>query len=286
MTDKISLSTVEEFMTGYTPVYKALYPLFLARSQAYSEIVGTVDFKRVDTVGDIRAKHITPKDTEMRQIAVGESKKTFKKYFLANQFIQSTLQDQSGIDEVVAKVLEEHQKQADELLLFGDGTSAGTVINNGLYWSSDANYVLKSSVEVDTTNDPLLDLYAKVISTYREADQLSGQKAIIFYGDTVLAKASSLFAAQPVSFKATLQAALPGVTLIDMPSEVTPVGAAGWIVVNLDQVRLSYSSLPQLKAQGVNEEKMYTWHNFLMGSMMLEVNSSKGIIRQPATFEA
>jgi hypothetical protein len=38
------------------------------------------------------------------------------------------------------------------------------------------------------------------------------------------------------------------------------------MIVNLDQVKLHYTALPKLKAQGVNEEKMYSWHNFIMGS--------------------
>jgi hypothetical protein len=75
-------------------------------------------------------------------------------------------------------------------------------------------------------------------------------------------------------------------SIVEMPADVTPSGTNGWIIVNLDQVKLHYTVLPQLKAQGINEEKMYSWHNFLMGSMMLEVLASKAIVRQPVTFEA
>ena len=71
-----------------------------------------------------------------------------------------------------------------------------------------------------------------------------------------------------------------------MPTAVTPAGVQGWIVVNLDQIKFHYTVLPNLKAQGVNDEKMYTWHNFLMGSCMVEVLAENGIIHQPATFEA
>src|SRR5690348_7660012 len=71
-TNKIVLRSVEEFMSDYVPIYQPMYPLFLGKSQAYSEQTGKLEFRRVQTVGDIRAKHITPKDTEMRQIAVME----------------------------------------------------------------------------------------------------------------------------------------------------------------------------------------------------------------------
>lgn len=286
-TGKVSLRSVEEFMSGYQPIYQPLYPLFLGKSQAYSEQVGTIDFKRVDTVGDIRAKHVTPKDTEMRQIAVGEAKKTFKKYFLANQFRLSALQDRQGVEDVVAQVLDEHQKQADELFLLGEGTSASTMINNGLFWSDDSNYVLKSSAAVaaGTATDHLADLHSKIVAQKAEADAVAGRKALIVYGSTAIGKINSLYSTAPVPFKRALAEVLgPNYSLVEMPSAITPSSTNGWIIANLDQTKLNYCALPSLKAQGVNDEKMYAWFNFLMGSMQLEVLSSGGIIRQPVTF--
>ncbi len=97
MTNQIVLRSVEQFMSDYTPIYQPIYPLALTgKAQQYERQVGKLDFRRVQTVGDIRAKHITPKDSEMQQIAVMEGKKTFKKYFLANQFVRSDLQDSQG----------------------------------------------------------------------------------------------------------------------------------------------------------------------------------------------
>jgi hypothetical protein len=286
MTNKVELRTIEEFMMDYVPVYQPIYPLFLGKSQAYSEEVGKLDFKRVQTIGDIRAKHLTPKDTEMRQIGVNEAKKTFKKYFLANQFTISALQDQRGVEEVVAQVLDEHQKQADELLLLGEGTSASTMINNGLFWSNDTNYVLENSAEIDTDADPLIDMHSKVIANAKDANDVAGRKVIMFYGSDVLSKFNGVYASQPVPFKRVLAEVLgPNYTLLEMPSAVTPSTTNGWIIANLDQVKLHYTALPSLKDQGVNSEKMYAWFNFLMGSMMLEVLAQGGIIRQPVTFE-
>jgi hypothetical protein len=287
MTNKVALKSVEEFMADYMPVYQPLFALFLGKSQAYSEEVGTIDFKRVDTVGDIRAKHITPKDTEIKQISVAEGKKTFKKYFLANQFIQSLLQDPRGNQDVIAQVLDEHNKQADDMLLLGEGTSAGTVVNNGLFWSGDANYLLESSVEVaaGTAADHLKDMHTKIMASAAKADDIAGRKVLIVYGSTACAKFDSLYANTDAPFKKVLGEVLgENYTLVKLPSAVTPSGANGWIIANLDQIKLHYVVLPQLKAQGTNEEKMYSWHNFLLGSMMLEVLQYKAVIRQPVTF--
>lgn len=286
-TNKVALQTVEQFMEGYTPIYMPLFALFLGKSKAYAEQVGQLDFKRVDTVGDIRAKVITPKDNEIKQISVGEGKKSFKKYFLANQFTQSNLQDPTGINDVIAQVLEENNKLGDDLLLLGGGSSVGTVVNNGLFWSADANYKLEDSVEVaaGTAADHLKDMHTKIMTSVAKADAIAGRKLIIIYGTTACAKYDSLYANTDAPFKKVLAEVLGAeYTVIKLPAAVTPASVNGWIVVNLDQVELHYTTVPKLDDQGVNAEMKYTWHNFLVGSMMLEVRVLNAIVRQPVTF--
>jgi hypothetical protein len=283
-TGKIALRTVEEFMSDYTPIYQPIYPLFLGKSQQYSAEAGVLNFRRVEAVGDIRTKHITPKDTEIKQIAVMEGKKAFKKYFLANQFTLSQVQDRQGIEEVVAQVLDEHQLQMDELFLLGEGTNAGNVINNGLFHSADANYSLESSTTIAGGDGRLLDFHAKVVGSAEEADQVAGRKIVMFYGTSILPLFNSLYAGPATPFKKVLAEVLgPNFSLVQMPKAATPAGANGWIVANLDQTKLHYSALPQLLDQGHNAEKMYYWHNFMMGSTMLEVLAKDGIVHQPAT---
>lgn len=284
-TNKIVLRTVEEFMSDYVPIYQPIYPLFLgAKSQQYAAETGRMDFRRVQTVGDIRAKHITPKDTEIRQIGIMEGKKPYKKYFLANQFTNSDFQDRQGLEEVVTQVLDEHQLQMDELFLFGEGTSNSTMINNGLFYSDDANYTLENSVAIASGDTRLYDLHAKVITTAEKARAVAGQKIIIFYGDSVLPLYNSLYNTAAKAFKTALQEVLgEGFRTLQMPTACTPSGANGWLVANLDQVKAHYTLLPQLLNQGQNEEKMYYWFNFAMGSTMLEVLAKNAVIRQPAT---
>lgn len=288
MTNKIALRTREEFMADFKPVYAPIFPMFLGKSQQWEAEVGKLDFKRADSIGDIRLKHITPKDTEMKQVLTKEGSKTFKKYFLAKQFRQSSWQDAKGNEDIIGQVLDENNKLADDLLLLGEGTSASTMINNGLFWSADANYDLENSVEVAiASSSHLVDLHAKVITAKLAADLIAGRKVVIFYGSTMLPKVNSLYATSTVPFKSALSQVLgANYSVMDLPADVTPSGANGFMVVNLDQVMLHYTLIPQLLAQGVNDEAMYTWHNFAMGSMMLEVLADNAIIRQPTTFGA
>lgn len=287
MTNKLELRSIEQFMADYQPVYQPLYPLFLGNSVSYAEQVGDVKFKRLEAVGDIRQKHYTPKDTEIKQIGVKESSKTFKKYFLANQFTQSALQEQGRVEDIVRQVLDEHQKQADDLFLLGEGTSDGTVVNNGLFYSGDSNHTTESSVEIAAGSDHLIDFHKRVMANVSDADDISGRKVIIFYGTEVLSYFDANYASQPVPFKRTLKEAVgENYSFAKMPKAVTPAGVNGWIIANLDQTKLHYSALPSLKAQGVNDEKMYAWFNFMMGSMMLEVIANGAVLRQPATIGA
>lgn len=282
-TNKIALRTADQFMADYVPVYSPLYPLFMGKSLAHEIEVGKQEFRRVDAVGDIRQKRITPKDTEIKQIAVMEAKKTFKKYFLANQFIQSTFQSREGIEEVQKQVLDEHQIQMDELFLLGEGSSASTMLNNGLFWSNDPNYSLQGSTAIAASDARLPDLHAKIVASAEIARAVAGQKVVILYGTDILPLFNSLYVGAGRAFRAVIQEALPDHSFIQMPAACTPSGASGWIVANLDQCKLHYTALPQLKSNGVNEEKEYVWSNFLMGSVMLEVMAKYGVVRQPAT---
>ncbi len=283
-TGKIVLRTTEEFMSDYTPVYTPIYAIFLGgKARQYDAEVGSVNFKRAEAIGDIRANRITPKDTEIKQINVTDSLKAYKKYFFANQYIISDLQDQEGAEDVVAQVLDEHHVQADELLMTGDGTANNNVINNGLFYSGDSNYLLETSYEVPTT-DRLVALHTKVVASASKANQIAGRKVVFFYGDAILPLFGSIYSQSSRSFRAVLQEVLgPNYTLVELPATAVPDGSSGWIIANLDQVQLHYSVLPQLFRQGENAEHMYYWFNFLMGSMMLEVQVKNAIIRQPIT---
>lgn len=292
MTNKIAMRTVEQFLTDYKPNYSPIMTLFMGNAVQYAADVGKVDFKRATAMGDIRSKMLGPKDTEIHQIASNEGTKSFKKYFFGSQYVQSELQDTQGYEDVVAQVLDEHNKQNDELLMLGEGTSntpgATAPINNGLYWSLDPNYVLKASAEVAKATDGthLADLYAKVSALLQESNDVDGQKLVIFYGATTLAKYNGLFAANSTAFAKVIADANPGVSFARLPTSITPAGASGVMIINLAQTKLHYIMLPGVHSQGTNEEKMYAWTNFLMGSSMLEVTALGGVIRQPLTYAA
>lgn len=284
-TNKIVLRSSDEVMADYQPTYQPFWPILLGKSQSYPEEVGKINFKRLEAVGNIRNQHYNPKDTHIHQISVVEKLKVFKKYFLASQFVQSSLQDRSQNEDVVRQVLDENNKLMDDLVLLGEGTSASDVVNNGLFWSADPNYLLESSTELASTDGHLPALHASVVAEKIKADTVAGQKVVVFYGSTMLSKVCGIYASSSTPFKQALQAAIGGnYSLAELPAEVTPSGANGFMILTLDQIKLHYTTPPKLADQGVDARNMEVWHNFLMGSAMVEVLAYKGVIRQPHTF--
>lgn len=286
MTNLIALRSLEEFKSDYTPGYNPLLPLFMAIAVKYTMEVGNAKFTRLEAIGDLEGKIITPKDTEMHQISAKEGAKNFLKYFFASQYIQSQLQSTRGYENVVAQVLDAQFKQADKLFMSGGATAMNQANTNaGLFYSNDTNYTLEVSVAIPSTGGHLPGIYNLVATALAKANELDGEKIVLFYGSTMTGKIDGLMGDNFSPFLKVLQDGLPGVTFAKVPGSIVPDGGGnGFIVINMSQVSLHYTILPDVVAQGINEEKMYAWTNFLLGSMMLEVKAKDGIIRQPTTF--
>jgi hypothetical protein len=284
MTNLIVVKEVDQFMADYVPVYQPIYGLFLGKAKQYSSTVGSVVNRRLTAVGDIRAKHVLPKDTDLAQFSAVEKTKSYKKYFLSNQFVNSELQDSEGVDQVAVQVLDEHQKQMDDLLFLGEGTAANNVINNGLFWSGDSNYTLEtSSGLVNASDNHLSAMHTAIVASAAKANKIAGRKVLFIYGSGAKSRYNSLYSTS-MPFKEALAKVLgANWSVVEVPDDVAITGN-GWIAVNLDQVMFHYSLLPQLKKQGVNDEKGYSWHKFMLSSCMLEVLAMYAIVRQPVTF--
>ena len=277
MTNKIVFRSVEEFMTGFTPRYTSLMALFLGGAKQHEAAVGEAKYSQISAMGDIRNRVVTPKDTELHQIGAGPSSKSFKKYFLGSQYIQSNLQDRQGYEDVVSEALDEHNKHNDEIFLSGDGQ------NNGLLVSSDANFTARSSAAMADLDA----LYNKIVEQALIANEIEGQKVLLYFGDTMSTKFNSLFGDNKVPFSEAVGSAeaLKDYDFIKVPTAVVPgTLTSGFAIVNMGKIQVHYMILPEVNNQGTNEEKNYAWTNFLQGSSMVDVKTKDAIILQPLTF--
>jgi len=280
-TNLIRSKQAEEFMSGYTPTYNPMYPIFTGKnSQEYALEVAQRTFKRLEAMGDIRNRRLLAKDTEIKRFNAAETSKVFKAYVNASQFVRSTLQGDEGISDVFAQALEEHQKAQDEILLYGDGTSPSDVVNNALFYSADSNYLLSSTASIASAGR-LLNFHQAVVSAARE-QSVSGDRSIIFYGSTVLGWLDSLHEDGGGAVVEQLNAVLGNeFGFLRMPKGLEPNGTNGIIIVNHSQIKTHFVAEPQMLSQGVDEKNMEAWANFIQGSMMVEVLSYKGINRVP-----
>lgn len=278
MTNKIVFRSVEEFMAGFTPRYTPLMGLFLDGARQHETAVGEAKYSKIEAMGDIRSRVVTPKDTELHQIGAGSSSKAYKKYFLGSQYIQSNLQDRQGYEDVVSEALDEHNKHNDEIFLSGDGQ------NNGLLVSSDPNFTLRTAPGNITTLDAL---YNEVVAEALVANEIEGRKVLLYFGDTMSTRFNALFADTNRAFSAVLgeAEALSEYDFIKVPTSVLPASLTnGFAIVNMGKIQVHYMLLPEVNNQGTNEEKNYAWTNFLQGSSMVDVKVKDGIIVQPLTF--
>lgn len=284
MTNLIALRSIEEFKAGYTPGYNPLLPLFMAIATQYAMEVGNAKFTRLEAIGDLEGKFLGPKDTEMHQISARHGSKNFLKYFFGSQYIQSQLQSREGYEDVVAQVLDAQNKQADKLFMTGEAVAMNDATKNaGLFYSNDPNYTLENSEAIASTGGHLPGIYNLVATELAKADEIDGEKIVLFYGSTMTGKVDGLMGDNYTPFMRVLADGLPNAKFNKIPNSIVPTGN-GFIIVNMSQVRLHYTMLPDIVGQGINEEKMYAWTNFLIGSMMLEVLAKDGVIRQPTTF--
>ena len=286
-TNLVVLKTVEEFNRDYRPVYSPLFPLLLAagNSRQYPMEVGKLNFNTIEAVSDIRSKRVTPKDTHIHQINALGVAKSYKKYFNASQYMQSQFQDSADAQRVISQVIDENNIAFDELMLFGEGTSASNMLNNGLFWSADANYTLENSVNIPSTGEGRVhNLYNQIALNAAKANGLAGRKLLMPYGTNVTGTMLSLFPNSEQSLLSKLQTNFGNeYTVVPVPASLYSA-ADGVIIANVDQVMLHYTSVPQLLSRGLDEQNMKYWFNFVHGSSMVEVLAKNGIIRQPIAY--
>lgn len=283
-TNLIAAESTSQFMGGYTPVYSPIYSNFLNRSQEYDVKAAERILRHYEAVSDIRNKRITPKDTELRQIVAMQKSKAYKSYVFMSQFKLSNFQNTEGLDDIKQQVLDEHQKAQDELFLFGEGASNGGVINNGLFYSQDSNFVENSNAGI-VSSGRLRNFHTAVVTAARQT-KLAGQKTIYFYGSTVLGWLDSLHESSDIPVIDNLLKVLGDeYDFARIPTDVLS-GSNGLLVCSNESIKLHYNALPQVLNEGVNAESQYYWANFLQGSMMTECQAYGAIIKQPMTAEA
>lgn len=287
--DKLGLEiTTEAINTGYEPSYIPLFPI-LTKTVKYVETIGEVKLKETKIIGDATARKISAQDTEWKHAKVGPASKQFNKYFAGIKYIASGLQDNADAQRIANELLDINLMEFDKNFFFGDPTDDGTLRNNGLFASADANYITNSSTSLSSTPDvgTYKDLFDALLA---QAEAKVGNAAkIILLSGTVTSKLGRFVPNTATSFARALAASYADsgkqVSFASVPTNIT-VGASanGILVLTPSKLIHRYTAFPYIKQQGYNAENDYTWMNLMLGSSMVDVEKEGALIKQPVTF--
>lgn len=278
-TNKPILRTAEEFAGQYTPVYPAIYPMFLSGGQAkpYERVEGTQKVKGVEAIGDMIAKKFSSKDTMIHQLHGKAKEFVFDKNFYLAEYKTGINQSTEGDPQLVQEFLDNQNLKLDQLLLFGDEG------NQGLYTNNSANYVTESAISsIDPTDKHAF--FEAIMASAEEADKNAGSKVLMLYGEmTRRLWRAGLFETGQASVQSNLMTALGSeYTPVLMPAQVTPSSVEGWLIINMNKIRVHHHGAPWME-MGEDAPRRLRYTHFLIGSVGVELLHNGAILKQAVT---
>jgi hypothetical protein len=271
--DNLAFPTVQELRTGYAQrgTVRPFFGTFPNKKQHVEEM-GTAKAFTIRAVGDLTAKKLGVADTEKRHAMTDSAIKTFNKEFYNIKYEINSYQNKDHVNDLNIIV-------SDKLLMQQDAAlSAGSGGNNGLFVSSDPDYVtIGSQVMTDYATIQAV-IYAQL-----EANKLltgNGAKRIAFYGTMIPLVNTIAAAGNGLTILNLLQVAFPDVTFVFVPTHATTSGN-GFFILNDGLITLNYTLLAGVKNAGVNEEDGYGYINYDYGTMMLELMAPGAIAIVP-----
>jgi hypothetical protein len=261
-TDHVNYPTTQELQTGYQErgTVQTLFGLFPNKKQFALE-EGQIKSMVIRTVGDLNAKQLNPVDTERKHVQTVGLVKTFNRSFFSIKYEIHGYQNKDHINDLNIQV-------NDQLLIQQDlGLSQGSFGNNGLFVSSDPDYVTISPATM-TDYDTCLNII-KTNLRLSNNDNGNGAKTLFFYG-TMATLFYSFISGTGITILEALQAALPQLTFVELPAHVVASGN-GIFIVNMALTELDYTLIAGVKNSAMNEENNYFFINYDYGSMGLKL---------------
>lgn len=277
-TNKPILRTAQEFAEGYSPVYPAIYPVFLSgsHSKLYERVEGQQTVKGVEAIGDMVAKKFSSKDTLIHQLHGKEKSFSFDKNFYLAEYKTGINQSTEGDATLVQEFIDNQNVALDNLLLFGDEN------NQGLHTNNSSNFVTESPISSIDPDDPNA-FFQAIMATAEEADKLAGSKILMLYGTTTRKLwRAGLFSTGQASIQENLLRSLGSeYTPMLMPSQVTP-NQEGWLIINLNKIMVHNHGAPWME-MGEDLPRRLRFKHFLTGSVGVELKQYGAIIKQVVT---
>lgn len=266
--DNLGFPTVEELRTGYAQ-RGTVRPFFgtFPNKIAYPQEMGTAKSYTFRTIGDLTAKKIGVVDTEKRHAITDVLTKEFKKEFFNLKYEINNYQSKNHVQDLNIQV-------TDQLLIQQDYALCAGSINNGLFVSSDPDFVTASPATMTNYAEIFAAVYAQL-----EANAIltgNGMKRVAFYG-TMIPLVNTISPGTGLTYLDLLRGAFPDISFVFVPTHATYTGN-GFFILNDGLVRLNYTLVAGVKNSGVNEEEGYGYINYDYGTMSLELLAPGAIV--------
>lgn len=284
------LRTKEEYIEGSSISY---IPSILAipNKSLFALDVNKINFKEFKIEKDsVNPSFLTPEMTEIAVAKASSQIHSFIPYGKGIKFRKDQLQNSGlNVQGMHNDIIRELSIQFDRLALTGDGT------NNGLITSTDSNYITQTSAEIPAISG---DGFNRILKAREIAVDLnlkvndltaSSSLTIYFYGEALIKFLGQITANQETDVRSHIQRAFAGksVNFVEISALALPSSLAlgnGIVVVSNDLTELQHAGLPDLTAQGVNDEDDYYWARYFFGSSQIRPTRSGAVIKQPITF--
>ena len=277
---------------AWVQTYPAIYNLFLGpNSNAVNEATvddleqANISFQTVETLGEATAKPISEQSTEMNRLKTGTKTKQYLKYMSGIAWKKKTgSASYAHFASISNQALNKILTQEDHEFITGmDGN--GVVRNNGLFTSSDPDYVSELVTSAAPTSlSAIKTALDKDLEVIRK--DAVGMKYVLSWGTMKDALNSFPTEESTRTRQDILAASLPDVQFINTVTDISEgataegKGEGGYIIVTPSAVRLHHGLLTKILNLGYNEEDMKIWMNIGYNSKSLEVLAKGGIFKR------
>jgi hypothetical protein len=278
------LKTVEEYRSSLLFTRTSLFAPFARINTVNPGEVDVSKFIKLDVEKDtIRAEVLNPSQTEKAHLKTADKTRTFYPYMKGAKMIKSW-RSRGSLEEMSNKVMFEYSK------IYDKQTFVGEKGNNGLFSSTDADYVTNSASIIPASSGTgfnrvkaLVDLFA-VLKAQVGAETASNDLLVYLQGDDLLTLWNGITENNETPV-AQIVKQMFNATFVEVPAALAP-GIVGnhIVVVSNDVASIDTAGVPDISGVGPNNEDEYDWANYVIGSSQVNAEEHGGIINQPLTF--
>ena len=280
------LKTLEEYKNVLIFTRTSLFAPIATRNIINPGEVDVSKFIKLDIEKDtIRAEKLNPEQTEKARLATESRTRSFNPYLKGAKMIKSWY-SRGSLEAMSNKVMFEYSKMWDIQTFVGEDG------NNGLFTSTDTDYVTNSAATIPVSSGTGFNRVQALVGVFADlktqvgSETASNNLVIYLQGTDLLALWNGITENNETPVSQIVRQMFGGAAIfVEVPAALAP-GITGnhVIVVSNDVASIDSAGAPDISGVGQNGENEYDWANYIIGSSQVNPEEHGGIINQPLTF--